>query len=115
MRLVTRQEMANNAVSHFAKQYESHHRDGGTLQFRVGSGDSRSTLVALLALGPAPSPDAVEAVCEGWSRVTCDECGSRECEAVVEFCETERVVRLCEVCLLRGASLIKMIARSAPS
>ena len=73
MILHTRHTNAARAATRWAAQYRDTRRE---------------TTEALLALGDAPTPEAVNKIIgnESWTRCTCNECG-RDVEAVVQLGE----------------------------
>lgn len=69
-RLITRQHLAAAAAVRWADQYRSH----------LGSGDDKDLIhKSLVALGPNPAPDDVDAAIgnRSWTHTACDACEKR--------------------------------------
>jgi hypothetical protein len=114
-RLITRQSQSDTAAQRWLDHY-TWNING------PGKGNHRTTYVkfdpaviyaALVALGPTPSPDAVDQVVgnSSWTDTpTCSECGRDNQPAVVQVGEESdyesRTAQLCGDCLRRAADLI---------
>jgi len=80
--VVTRQSLANDAVRRWSDRYSNGHYGVDKLEI----------LRALEALGPTPTPEAVDAAIGNgsWTMVpACSGCGAAQCEAVVQVGEDD--------------------------
>lgn len=102
-RLITRKQVAREVKDRFRAQYGP--------AFRVYPfGDSAAIYEDLVALGDDPSIEDVEALCKGWTRVKCDECG-QDVYAVVQLGEQpdneSSTASVCGKCLLEALKIIQ--------
>lgn len=77
MKLITRQQLANEAAERWKSQY---YRDGKWLSLDNAEG----TYSKLVALGPTPSPNAVDSVVgnDTWTHELCDSCAEKAGEFI---------------------------------
>lgn len=80
MKLITRQDLANDVAERWRKQYQL--TDG--TWWRIFTGDAKSYFNKLIDLGPNPKPDDVENIISGWTILRCDEC-NQHVEEVVQL------------------------------
>lgn len=108
--IVTRQMLASQAAKAWQAQYKAP-------EYRHS--DKMSTLVELVALGPTPTPEQVNAVIgnSSWTRLACDQCG-KEVETVIVVGHTpdheSGTALLCITCLEQAYNLAKSMRNSAP-
>lgn len=103
MKLITRQDLANDSASRWAAQYQ--HRDG---TWKSPFFDPSKIHTSLVALGQNPTPDQVDAVIgnESWTRLTCCHCKQpAPCVARVDVTGGEYVTDICENCVSNMAVL----------
>jgi hypothetical protein len=112
-RLITRQTQADTAAQRWLNQYGYYINGKGKTDFANGPFDPTKKYAALVALGPNPSPDAVDRVIGNgsWTDTpTCSECGRAGLPAVVQVGEEpdydSRTAWLCGDCLRRAIDLI---------
>lgn len=101
---ITRQSLASEAVAGWSEQFERE---------ILGGGRATTIHAALVALGPAPDPDAVDAAIGNgaWTRVpSCDGCGRKGLPVVVQVGEEPEyessTVDLCGDCLRAALALL---------
>jgi hypothetical protein len=101
VKVITRQTLANEALQKWVRQYhaspgEPHYSWANPIKER------------LMALGPSPEPDAVDAAVQNgsWTQVpACDECGGQPEIAVCVGQEPDydsRTAFLCRACLVEA-------------
>lgn len=108
--IVTRQMLASKAAVNWQDQYK-------TPQWRHT--DKMGTLVELVALGPTPTPEQVNAVIgnSSWTRLVCNQC-SKEVDTVIVVGQVQdyesSTASLCITCLEQAYNLAKSMRNSAP-
>lgn len=104
--LITRQTLANDAAQRWQAQYKR--------TYVLSDGTSASSILdALVALGPTPTPAAVDKVIgnNSWTAVPkCDGCGNEHPEFVIrvgqELDHESSTADLCGACLREAGALL---------
>jgi len=102
--LITREQVAAQTAERFRRQYGPNF---GVYPW----GDSAEVLKQLNALGPSPAVEDVEALCQGWTLLSCDECGDRVDQVVQVGQEPDyesSTACLCWKCAVNAVALFKL-------
>lgn len=100
MKIITRQDLANGAADRWRNQYQ---RPSGDMRR-----DFQGGYAALLALGPTPKPEAVNAAVgnDSWTRLTCSACQKEVARVVaIDVTSGEYATHLCADCVIQMADL----------
>lgn len=106
MRIITRQETANNVTARWKKQYKNP---------MYASSDKSDILTKLQALEDTPDPDQIDVIIgnKSWTRVTCHECDT-EISPVIELGQEPNydsyTACICLSCLTKAIKILNDIS-----